>query len=90
MYKILIIEDDMGIAEAIQVQARMWNLEAVCVRNFRNVMEDFSAFDPHLVLLDITLPFFNGYHWCNEIRKVSKVPIIFISSASDNMNIRAC
>lgn len=87
MYRILIIEDDMGIAEAIQVQARMWNLEAVHVRNFRNVMEEFTAFDPHLVLLDITLPFFNGYHWCNEIRKVSKVPIIFISSASDNMNI---
>ena len=87
MYKILIIEDDMGIAKAIQVQAQMWNLEAVCVRNFSNVMEDFSAFDPHLVLLDITLPFFFGYHWCNEIRKVSKVPIIFISSASDNMNI---
>ena len=87
MYRILIIEDDMGIADAIQVQARMWNLDAVCVRNFRNVMEDLSALDPHLVLLDITLPFYNGYHWCNEIRKVSKVPIIFISSASDNMNI---
>lgn len=87
MYRILIIEDDMGIAEAIQVQARMWNLEAVSVRNFRNVMEEFSAFEPHLVLLDITLPFFNGYHWCNEIRKVSNVPIIFISSAFDNMNI---
>ena len=87
MYRVLIVEDDMGIAEAIQVQARMWNLDAVCARNFRNVMEEFSAFEPHLVLLDITLPFFNGYHWCNEIRKVSKVPIIFISSASDNMNI---
>lgn len=87
MYRILIIEDDMGIAEAIQVQAQMWNLDAVYVRNFRKVMEEFSAFDPHLVLLDITLPFYNGYHWCNEIRKMSKVPIIFISSASDNMNI---
>ena len=87
MYRILIIEDDMGIAEAIQVQARMWNLDAAYIHNFRNVMEEFTAFDPHLVLLDITLPFYNGYHWCNEIRKVSKVPIIFISSASDNMNI---
>ena len=87
MYRVLIIEDDMGIAEAIQVQARMWNLDAAYVRNFRNVMEEFTAFDPHLVLLDITLPFYNGYHWCNEIRKVSKVPIIFISSASYNMNI---
>lgn len=87
MYRILIIEDDMGIAEAIQVQTRMWNLDAVCVRNFHNVMEEFSSVDPHLVLLDITLPFYNGYHWCNEIRKVSNVPIIFISSASDNINI---
>ena len=87
MYRILIVEDDMGIAEAIQIQAGMWNLDAAYIHNFRNVMEEFTAFDPHLVLLDITLPFFNGYHWCNEIRKVSKVPIIFISSASDNMNI---
>lgn len=87
MYRILIVEDDNGIAEAIRAQAEVWGLQAKCVRNFRNVMEEFSVFDPHLVLLDITLPFYNGYHWCNEIRKVSKVPIIFISSASDNMNI---
>ena len=53
MYRILIIEDDMGIAEAIQVQARIWNLDAVCVRNFRNVMEEFSSVDPHLVLLAV-------------------------------------
>ena len=87
MYRVLIVEDDNGIAGAIQVQAEMWGLQGRCVRNFRNVLEEFAAFDPHLVLLDITLPFFNGYHWCNEIRRVSKVPIIFISSASDNMNI---
>ena len=87
MYRILIVEDDNGIAEAIQVQAEMWGLQAKCVRNFHNVMKEFPVFDPHLVLLDITLPFYNGYHWCSEIRKVSKVPIIFISSASDNMNI---
>lgn len=87
MYRILIIEDDRGIAEAIKEQAQMWNLEVNCIQNFRNVMAEFSAFDPHLVLLDISLPFFNGYHWCSEIRKVSKVPVIFISSASDNMNI---
>lgn len=87
MYRILIIEDDRGIADAITVQAQMWDLQVQCVQNFRNVMEDFTVFDPHLVLLDITLPFFNGYHWCSQIRQVSKVPIIFISSASDNMNI---
>lgn len=87
MYRILIVEDDRGIGEAIAVQAEMWDLTTMCVRNFRNVMEEFAAFDPHLVLLDITLPFFNGYHWCTQIRQVSKVPIVFISSAGDNMNI---
>lgn len=87
MYKLLIIEDDRGIAEAIEDQARRWELEPRSVQNFRNVMAEFAEFDPHLVLLDISLPFYNGYHWCSEIRKVSKVPIVFISSASDNMNI---
>ena len=87
MYRILIVEDDRGIAQAIQQQAQMWELDVRCVQNFRNVLAEFSEYDPHLVLLDISLPFFNGYHWCGEIRKVSKVPIIFISSAADNMNI---
>lgn len=87
MYKILIVEDDQGIAEAIGEQARVWNLQARCVKNFRNVMEEFKSYDPHLVLLDIGLPFYNGYYWCGEIRRISRVPVIFISSASDNMNI---
>lgn len=83
----MIVEDDRGIAEAVKAQAETWDLQSRCVRNLRNVMEEFSEFDPHLVLMDITLPFFNGYHWCGQIRQVSKVPIIFISSAADNMNI---
>lgn len=87
MYRILIVEDDRGIAQAIRQQANMWALEAQCVQNFREVLREFAQYDPHLVLLDIALPFFNGYHWCSEIRRISKVPIIFISSASDNMNI---
>lgn len=87
MYRILIVEDDRGIAGMIKEQAEKWDLQAKCVQNFRNVLTDFAEYDPHLVLLDIALPFFNGYHWCGEIRKVSKIPIIFISSASDNMNI---
>ena len=87
MYRLLIVEDDKGIAEAIKNQAEMWDLQVHCIENFRNVMTEFAEFDPHIILLDIALPFFNGYHWCSEIRKVSKVPIIFISSASDNMNI---
>ncbi len=87
MYKILIIEDDRGISDAIKEQCEQWDFEVQCMMNFRNVMIDFGEFQPHLILLDITLPFFNGYHWCGEIRKISKVPIIFISSAADNMNI---
>lgn len=87
MYRLLIIEDDKGIAEAVKAQAEMWDLQVCCVENFRNVMTEFAEFDPHIILMDISLPFFNGYHWCSEIRKVSKVPIIFISSASDNMNM---
>ncbi len=87
MYRLLIVEDDNGIAEAIKAQAEMWDLQAYCVQNFRSVMAEFAEFAPHIVLLDIALPFFNGYHWCSEIRKVSRVPIIFISSASDNMNM---
>ena len=87
MYRILIVEDDKGIAQAIQAQAEQWGLQAKCVEDFRDVMAGFAAYEPHLVLLDISLPFFNGYHWCSEIRNVSKVPVIFISSAADNMNI---
>lgn len=87
MYKILIIEDDKTIAGAMKKQMEAWGFEIKCVENFQKVLTDFSIFDPHLILLDITLPFFNGYYWCSEIRKVSKVPIVFLSSASDNMNI---
>ena len=87
MYRIMIIEDDRGIAQAIREQAELWDLQVHCVENFRAVTAEFAAFDPHLVLLDLGLPFFNGYHWCSEIRKVSQVPILVISSAGDNMNI---
>ena len=87
MYKLFIIEDDAGIADAIRRQAELWGLEVRCVQDFRNVLGEFAAFEPHIVLLDIALPFFNGYYWCGELRRHSSVPIIFISSASDNMNI---
>lgn len=83
----MIIEDDRGIAEAIRKQAEMWEIQVHCVEDFHNILPEFAAFDPHIILLDISLPFFNGYHWCSEIRKTSKVPIIFVSSASDNMNM---
>lgn len=87
MYTIFIVEDDIGIAEAIKEQAESWQLNVSIAKDFRNIMKEFVDINPQIVLLDISLPFFNGYHWCQEIRKISKVPIIFISSASDNMNI---
>ena len=87
MYRILIIEDDRTIANVLAEHLRTWDYEVHCVTNFKNVMEDFREYEPQLVLLDIVLPLFNGFHWCQEIRKISKVPIIFLSSANDNMNI---
>ena len=87
MYRLLIVEDDFGIAEAISIHAKMWDLEPKCIENFRNVLSEFANFDPHLILMDISLPFFDGYYWCSEIRKISNVPIIFISSADQNMNM---
>ncbi len=87
MYRIFLVEDDRGIADAIAAQTALWDMETVCARDFRNVMAEFSACAPQLVLLDISLPFYDGYHWCREIRSVSKVPVIFISSAADNLNI---
>lgn len=87
MYKLLIVEDDLTIAKAMQKFLTTWNYEVMMVDDFKNVMTMFHEISPDLVLLDIALPYMNGYYWCEEIRKVSKVPIMFISSASDNMNI---
>lgn len=87
LYRIFIVEDDAAIARTIKSHFETWGCRAETVKDFRNVLREFAAFGPHLVLMDISLPFFNGYHWCGEIRKVSKVPILFLSSAADNMNI---
>lgn len=87
MHKILIVEDDGIIAKAIKNHLETWGWQAQCVTDFKDVLAAFVSYDPQLILMDISLPFYNGYHWCSQIRKVSKVPIIFISSTSDNMNI---
>ncbi len=87
MYRLMLVEDDSGIAQGIKDMAETWDFDVFVVENFRNILKDYTEYQPHIILLDIILPFFDGYHWCNEIRKISKVPIIFISSASDNMNI---
>jgi len=87
MYRIFIVEDDMTIARTLSEHLRKWDYEAEYAKDFKNVTERFIEFDPQLVILDIMLPLFNGFYWCQEIRKISKVPIVFLSSASDNMNI---
>lgn len=87
MYRIFMIEDDNGILDAVKNRGEKWELQIFGVRNFRNILSEFSEIQPHLVIMDIGLPSYDGYHWCMEIRKISNVPIIFLSSASDNMNM---
>ena len=87
MYKILIIEDDLVIASSLKNHIETWGYETRFITDFKNVFDYFMDYKPHLVLIDISLPYFNGYHWCEMIRKVSKAPILFLSSFSDNMNI---
>lgn len=81
------MEDDEVIAEQIKNYLEKWGYDVVCARDLQNVLQEFTAAEPHIVLLDIGLPFYNGYYWCGQIRQVSQVPIIFVSSAGDNMNI---
>ncbi len=87
MYRILIVEDDNRISEQLKKHLEKWGYEARTVTCFENILPQFIAYNPQLVLLDIGLPFYNGYYWCSEIRKLSQVPVVFISSAGDNMNI---
>lgn len=87
MYRILIVEDDSIIAAEIGKCLSKWGYEVEAVTDFNDVLGVFGRFAPQLVLMDIGLPFYNGYYWCGEIRKISQVPIIFVSSASDNMNV---
>ncbi|MBO5449363.1 MAG: response regulator transcription factor [Ruminococcus sp.] len=87
MYRILIVEDDSALASAMKKHIGSWNYDVRCVRRFENIIPEFSEYDPHIVLMDIMLPFYNGYHWCTQLRKISDVPIVFLSSASDDMNI---
>lgn len=85
--RIFVVEDDAVIASAVRKSIEAWGCDCRVVKDFRAVLQELVSYDPQLVLMDITLPFYNGYHWCAEIRKLSKVPVIFLSSAADNMNI---
>lgn len=84
--KVFIVEDDFVIAESLEQELSKWNYEVIVAKQFDNIIDVFNANQPQLVLLDINLPTFNGYHWCQEIRKTSNVPIMFISSRTDNMH----
>nr|WP_304969263.1 response regulator transcription factor [uncultured Acetatifactor sp.] len=86
-YRLLLVEDDSVIAGEMKRHLEKWGYEVICAEDFGNVLGTFAACSPHLVLMDIGLPFYNGYYWCAQIRQISKVPIIFVSSAGDNMNI---
>jgi len=81
------VEDDLVIQREVTHFLEMWGYEVRAADDFADVLSQFVKFKPQLVLLDITLPFYNGFYWCQKIREVSNVPIIFISSASDNMNM---
>ena len=87
MYRIMIVEDDNAIAGEMEKQMKAWGFDVYVAQDFQNILGEFVTYSPQMVLLDISLPFFNGFHWCGEIRRISKAPIMFISSASDNMNI---
>ncbi|MBQ7499438.1 MAG: response regulator transcription factor [Clostridia bacterium] len=87
MYRIFLVEDDLALAGAMTKQLESYGSEVCKACDFQNIKEEFATCDPHLVLMDIMLPFRDGYYWCGEIRKISSVPIVFISSASDGMNI---
>lgn len=86
-WKIFLVEDDKVIAEEIESYLKFWNYEIKIAEDFQNVFDDFKNFHPDLVLMDVSLPFYNGYHWCKIIRKNSKVPILFISAADENLNL---
>lgn len=87
MYKILLVEDDEIISKSIKRHLENWNFEVITARDFKDITNEFTECNAQIILLDLILPFYDGFYWCKEIRKISNVPIVFLSSASDNMNI---
>ena len=86
-YRILIVEDDAVIADGIAAYLKSWGFAAEQVMDFRRVLEAAAALEPHLILMDVSLPYFNGFYWCAQLRKTSAVPVIFISSRTEDMDI---
>lgn len=86
-YKILIVEDDTTIGKKMKSHLEKWAYKVTLASDFQDILGEVTAISPDLILMDITLPYYNGFYWCAEIRKLFKIPIVFISSADDNMNI---
>lgn len=86
MYKLYVIEDDSKISTMIQDYLKKWDYEVMVTQNFKTILEEISAFQPHLILLDVNLPFYDGFYWCKEIRKQGNTPILFISSRDSDMD----
>ncbi|MGO4928479.1 response regulator transcription factor [Fundicoccus sp. Sow4_F4] len=87
MFKLMIVEDDLVIQDALKTELEKWGYQVHCVSQFHDVMADYLEFEPQLVILDVNLPAFNGYHWCQEIRKISQIPIVFITSRDETMDL---
>jgi len=87
VYKILIVEDDKALCNNIKASISKWNFEGIAVQNFEDILKEFVKHNPHLVIMDINLPYFDGFYWCKKIRDISRVPIIFLSSRDSNMDI---
>ncbi|MCY6957987.1 response regulator transcription factor [Clostridium brassicae] len=87
MYKIMIIEDDLRLCSEIEKGLSKWGFNLTTVKNFEDIFNEFVHNRPHLVIIDINLPCFDGFYWCQKIRVISKVPIIFLSSRNTNMDI---
>ena len=85
--KILLIEDDKTIASVLGEELLQWGYQTEVIHDFNNVLEEFKAFEPDLVLMDITLPYYNGFYWTQKIRQGSNVPIIFISSHTESIDM---
>lgn len=84
--RIFIVEDDHKIASLLADTLRKYQYEVEIVQNFDEIVEECNAFAPHIILLDINLPSYDGYYWCRQLRQYTKCPIIFISARSGEMD----
>lgn len=87
MYKILIIEDDPSLSSTIIIELKKWDFDTSGIEHFDDILPEFVAFQPHLVIMDINLPYYDGFYWCRKMREISDLPLIFLSSRDSNHDI---